>query len=143
MSGATTNEVVVIGLAVLAVAGLICQIILIRKPAPNPPDLSETNARVEAAQRSIQQAETGMRDEFSRLRQEFAGQHQAFRLEVASSLVSHRSPVCGMQRLRNAEQPHEDLIEAYATKDPTRAFWCPSPLMVRMHTISSEANPSK
>ena len=56
------------------------------RPAPVPTDLSDVHSRLQLLQQAVEQSDRGTRDEFSRLRQELAGQNQAFKLEVAGSL---------------------------------------------------------
>jgi DNA recombination protein RmuC len=80
------SEIVLGSLLVLAVIVLVTQIVLLRRPVAAPPDFSEIHSRLESILQSIQHADRGNREEFSRLRQEIGGQQQAFKLEIASSL---------------------------------------------------------
>lgn len=84
-------EMLLICLLVLVAAVVAFQVALLRRPVFTPPDFSELNSKLEIVLQSIQQLDRSTRDEFSRLRQEFAGQQQAFKLEIASSLNAGRS----------------------------------------------------
>ncbi len=80
------SEIVSVVLLVLLVGILMLDFALWRRPSPVPADLSDVHSKLAVLHQSVQQAERGTRDEFSRLRQELAGQNQAFKLEVAGSL---------------------------------------------------------
>ncbi|MBM3788176.1 MAG: DNA recombination protein RmuC [Acidobacteria bacterium] len=80
------SEILLASLLLATTIVLVLQIVLLRRPVASPPDFSEMYSRTESVLQSIQNVERGSRDEFSRLRQEIAGQQQAFKLEVAGAL---------------------------------------------------------
>jgi DNA recombination protein RmuC len=80
------SEPLLVVVTVLTVLILVLAIALWRRPLPIPADLSEVYSRFERLNQSFNQTERNTSDEFSRLRQELAGQNQAFKLEVAGSL---------------------------------------------------------
>ena len=73
-------------LAVVLAGILVLVFALWRRPSPVSIDLSEVQSRLQLLHQAVEQGDRGTRDEFSRLRQELAGQNQAFKLEVAGSL---------------------------------------------------------
>lgn len=81
------SEILLILLLVLVAGILALEFVLWLRPSPIPVDLADVHSKLELLHQSIQQTERGTRDEFSRLRQELAGQNQAFKLEVAGSLT--------------------------------------------------------
>jgi len=85
------TEIGVLALLALTVVVVVMQIFLLRRPSPSPPDFSEVLTRLTVLYQSGEQADRGVREEFSRLRNEIAGQHQVFKLEVASSLNTGRT----------------------------------------------------
>jgi DNA recombination protein RmuC len=80
------SEILLIVLLVLVAGILVLEFALWRRPSPIPVDLSDIHSGIDRLHQSLRQTEQGTRDEFSRLRQELAGQNQAFKLEVAGSL---------------------------------------------------------
>lgn len=80
------SEILLVSVLFAIAVILAIQIVLLRRPIASPPDFSEIYSRVENVLQSIQNADRGNRDEFSRLRQEIGGQQQAFKLEVAGAL---------------------------------------------------------
>jgi DNA recombination protein RmuC len=82
-------EGLLIVLLALTVATTVLQFFLWKRQsgfAAPPPDLAPLETQVELLRRSVEQTERGIRDEFSRLRQELAGQGQALENDVTGSL---------------------------------------------------------
>lgn len=81
------SEIILLMFLLALAAGILALLFALwRRPTPNPVELSGIHSRLELLDRSLQQADRGTRDDFSRLRQELLSQNQAFKLEVASSL---------------------------------------------------------
>jgi len=91
--------------------------------AAAPPDLSPVQTQVELLHRIAEQTEHSLRDEFSRLRQELAGQTQAVRQEMAASFtllkdsLLQQNAVLGAgndQRLDQFRQGVEQRLDAFS-----------------------------
>jgi DNA recombination protein RmuC len=100
---------ILVPVVLVFIAGILfLQILLIRRPSPVRLDLFEVISRLELIQQSVQQADRGIRDEFSRMRQESIGQQQAFKLETASSL-KHQNDLL-LQQLAGARTATTEQI---------------------------------
>lgn len=74
-------EVLLLAIVALVLIAVLLQILIWRRQ----PDLSPVQTRLDLIEKLAQQSERGVRDEFSRLRQEFAGQGQTLRDSLAES----------------------------------------------------------
>ena len=84
----TMTETLLIVLVALAGIIVVVQLLLWRRQrdASSPVDLSGFQTRLDLLNQSIQQTDRGVRDEFSRSRQELISQSQALRLDITTSL---------------------------------------------------------
>jgi len=117
-------EGLVIVLVMVTVATALAQLVIwkrLRNTAP--PDLSPVQVQIELLQRILEQTEPTLGDEFSRLRQELAGQTQALRQEMGSSFTLLKDSLLQQtvavgsgndQRLDQFRQGVEQRLDAFS-----------------------------
>jgi DNA recombination protein RmuC len=101
------KEIVPIALVIVALLILIVQFALWRRPSLAPTELADIRSGLTRAHDILQQLDRNGKDDFSRLRQELAGQNQAFKLEIAASLKQLNDSVLqqlGVSRSAASEQ---------------------------------------
>lgn len=91
LSMISVSQGLLVILLAMAGATVVLQLLLWRRQGPitaPPADLSPVQKELELLHGAVEQAEKGIRDEFSRLRQELAQQNQAFANDLTGSLKS-------------------------------------------------------
>ena len=83
----------IIGIALLAAAVLILQVLMWRKQAERSVDLAPLLAHLEAIERAQERSERGLREESGRNREEAARDSSGLRQEVQSALAAQLGPI--------------------------------------------------
>lgn len=121
------REIVLIILAIAALLILIVQFVLWRRPSIAPTDLVDIRSGLGRAHDALQQLDRNGKDDFSRLRQELAGQNQALKLEVAASLKQLNDSV--LQQLSLSRSAASEQLDRLSVA-----------IQHKLDSFSSEAN---